>query len=168
MKLIMTYINILSEKLNYKHVALFFSLLLLPNLLGLINFFTLPYGLKLHFFQIAIFFAALTFGPLGGLLSGAVGSVYSAVVMHNPYIIILNMILGLLVGIFVKYGFNIVLSVFLAYLLQLPFLFLLDIYLAHLPLVAVSMIALSLLVSNLLWAIVVGLTKKYLLSRQAP
>ena len=82
---------------NKSHVLAFSILLIIPNLLGLINIST-PWGFNIHFFQVAIFMAAIVYGPKGGLLSGLVGSAYSAFVMANPYIIIGNALLGFFVG----------------------------------------------------------------------
>jgi uncharacterized membrane protein len=138
---------------NYKTIALFLFLLGLPNLLGMINIGT-PFGFKIHFFQAAIFVAALIYGPTGGMASGLVGSAYSAVMMNNPYIIVGNMILGFFVGLFAKYGIKTVFAVWLAFLIQLPWLVLTDYYLVHLPMTFIISLIIALAVSNTIWAIV--------------
>ncbi len=156
----MDYKNIFSSDLewNYRTTGLFIILMALPNLLGMINISTAS-GFKLHLFQIAIFFAAMIYGPAGGALSGFFGSVYSAFIMHNPYIIIGNVILGLFAGLFAR-KLNIIIAVMLAYLIQLPWLVLSDHYLAGLPGSFILPLVIALAVSNLLWATLVHLANK--------
>jgi len=138
---------------NVKTVSLFIFLLALPNILGMINV-TAPWGFKIHFFQVAVFMAALIYGPYGGMFSGLVGSIYSAFIMHNPYIAIGNAILGFFVGFFVRYGLHTVLAVLLAFLIQIPWLVLTDYYLVHLPMTFIIPLISALLISNIIWALV--------------
>lgn len=140
-------------KWNYKTISLFAFLLLLPNLLGMINLST-ALGFKIHFFQLAIFIAALIYGPGGGLLSGFVGSFYSAMIMGNPYIIGGNMILGFFVGLFTRYKLHTIIAVLLAYIVQLPWLIITDYYFAHLPVTFIKPLIVALLISNSVWALV--------------
>ena len=144
---------------NYKIIVLFLFLIIFPNFLGLINLNTVL-GFKIHFFQIAIFLAALIYGPIGGMLSGFIGSFYSALIMHNPYIIIGNMILGFFFGLFVRYRLNIIIAVILAYSIQIPWLILTDYYLVNLPMSFILKLILALAISNLIWAIVAYYTAK--------
>lgn len=137
---------------NNKMISLLIILFILPNLLSLINI-TTPWGFKIHFFQLAIFIAAIFYGPRGGLLAGALGSILPAFLAHNPYVIIGNMILGFLVGLFVNRGFPIIWAAFLAYSLELPWLIFTDYYLVHLPVPAIEKIIITLAVSNTIWAI---------------
>ena len=58
---------------NEKTVSLLLFLLVVPNVLGAVNLPTV-FGFKLHLFQVAIFLAALIYGPLGGGLAGLTGS----------------------------------------------------------------------------------------------
>ncbi len=146
---------------NKKSVILLALLAVLPNLLGMINIQT-PFGFKLHLFQIMIFLAAAVYGPLGGLVSGGFGSLFTAVSMNNPYILVGNMLLGFFAGWFMRKGISIVLSVLMAYSIQLPWLILTDIYLAGMPARAVYMIAAGLLVANLVWAVAAKHTYKTL------
>lgn len=157
----MTSINILSFniKWSYKTISLFFILLILPNFLGMINLAT-PWGFKIHFFQLAIFIAALIYGPKGGALAGLVGSTYSALIMNNPYIMIGNVILGFFAGLFNKFEWNIIIVVLLAYGIQLPWLIISDYYLMHLPPTFINGLIISLAVSNIIWAIVASYTIK--------
>jgi len=138
---------------NHKTIALFVLLLGLPNLLGMINLST-TLGFKLHFFQAAIFIAAIIYGPKGGFLSGLFGSAYSAIVMHNPYIVIGNALLGFFVGLFVRYGMHTVIAVLLAFVVQLPWLIITDYYLVHLGAQFITGLVIALVISNTIWAIV--------------
>jgi uncharacterized membrane protein len=157
----MEYKNALSFdiKWDYRAISLFIFLLALPNLLGMINLST-PWGFKIHFFQAAVFIAALIYGPFGGMLSGFVGSFYSALIMHNPYIAVGNAILGFFVGLFARHGFNTVIAVLLAYIIQLPWLVATDYYLVHLPLPFIRALVIALAVSNTLWAAVAHYSAK--------
>jgi len=157
----MEYANKLSFDVewNYKTIGLFIFLLALPNLLGAINIGTI-WGFKLHFFQIAVFIAALVYGPTGGMLSGLVGSVYSAVVMHNPYIAVGNAILGFFAGFFVRYKMHTIIAVMLAYAIQLPWLVLTDYYLVNLPFGFIWKLVIALLISNIIWATAAHYTAK--------
>jgi uncharacterized membrane protein len=148
----MEYKNTFNFTWNYKTLGLFIFLLAIPNVLSMINLPT-PFGFQLHVFQFAVFVAALLYGPMGGALSGLVGSAYSAVMMHNPYLAVGNMLLGLFVGLFARYGLHTLLAVGLAYLLQLPWLIITDYSLVHLPAQFILMLVIALALSNLIWAI---------------
>jgi len=145
------YQNIFNLKLNYKSVSLLVFLVVLPNILSIFNVSTL--GFKIHFFQFAIFLAALIYGPMGGLLAGTLGSLYSATLMHNPYIIGGNALLGLYFGILLKYKVNVVIAVLIAFLIQLPYLIITDYYLMHLPIKFIFNLVIALVISNIIWAI---------------
>ena len=157
----MQYKNIFhfNVKWNLKTIWLFLILLILPNYVGMFKYTTI-FGLRIHFFQILIFLAAMLYGPLGGALSGAIGSVYVAFALNNPYIIIGNIILGLFTGIFYRMKFHLVIAAFLAYLIQMPWLYITDVYLANMPVPVVNMIIISLLISNLLWSIIANFAGK--------
>lgn len=144
---------------NLKTISIFAFLMVIPNLLGMININT-GLGFNIHIFQIAIFLAAILYGPIGGLITGITGSVFSAVIMHNPYLIIGNAILGLCVGIFIKYGVNIILSVLFAFAIQIPWLIATDYYLMHMPLPVIGMLLIALAISNTIWATVANLSAK--------
>lgn len=150
----MEYKNIFSLDIEwgYKSLGLFVFLLALPNLLGAINLPTI-WGFKIHFFQIGVFIAALVYGPTGGLLSGLVGSSYSAFMMGNPYIIGGNAILGFFVGLFARYRLHTLWAVMLAFLIQLPWLVITDYYLMHLPVNFIKALVIALAVSNAVWGL---------------
>jgi uncharacterized membrane protein len=134
-------------------------LVLIPNVLSLVNIDT-PMGVKLHLFQLAIFIAAIVFGPFGGTLSGLIGSIYPAMVISNPYIIVGNTLLGFFVGLFTRKGMNTVLAVILAYMIQLAWLIPSDLYLQKMPAGMVKGVVVALLISNLIWAIVAHFISK--------
>ena len=145
-------------KWTWKTISLLAFLAIFPNILGLYN--TTIFGVRVHFFQYLIFLAALIYGPAGGIISGAFGSVWTAIALHNPYVIIGNIILGFFVGLFFRMKWNVIFAVLVAYLIQLPWLWFTDVYLANMPVNVVNGIVVALFFSDLLWAVVVGLTYK--------
>lgn len=136
---------------NYRTLGLMIMLVLLPNFLGMINIST-AIGFKIHLFQYAVFLAAIIYGPKGGLLSGLFGSVYSAVIMQNPYIAVGNAILGFFTGLFIRRGMNTVLAAFSAFLIQLPWLVVTDHYLVGLPMSFIVPLVFTLAATDILWA----------------
>ena len=97
-------VNFLSFKSLYNWL-LFFGIVAFSVLL---NFFVFKFSdFNLHFFQIGIFTASFLFGPLAGGLIGAVSSSYSGLfVLHNPWILGGNFILGYFTALFYKkFGF---------------------------------------------------------------
>ncbi|MFH1255903.1 MAG: hypothetical protein V1494_01290 [Candidatus Diapherotrites archaeon] len=137
-------------KWTWKSMLMLGFLAVFPNLLGLISVPT-GLGFNFHVFQILIFTAALIYGPFGGAVSGLFGSLYSAAVLNNPYIIFGNILLGFFFGVFAKKT-NPVFAVLGAFAIQLPWLWVTDIYFAHMPTAAVQLVVVSLLASNILWA----------------
>lgn len=152
-------------KINEKSATTLLFLVLLPNLLGAIQLST-PWGFKIHFFQFAIFLAAFTFGPIGGLLSGSVGSLYAAYLMSNPYILIGNAILGLATGYFVRRGRSYLFSALLGFAVQIPWIVVTDFFLMNLPVSFVGGLLFTLTLTNALWAIAAAMStaplKRYL------
>ena len=152
------YNNIFNIKLTWKTITLLSFLVIFTNILSLYHL-TL-FGVKIHFFQYLIFLAAMIYGPIGGLISGAIGSIYTSIALNNPYLIVGNIILGTLFGLFIRLKWNIILAALTAYIIQLPWLLYTDIYLLNMPINIVKGIVIALLISNILWAIVAGLTWK--------
>lgn len=144
---------------TWKSISVLAMLAIFPNVLGL--FHSTVFGVRIHFFQYLIFLAAIVYGPVGGLVSGAFGSVYTAIALNNPYIVIGNIILGGLFGIFIRLGWNVILSVLAAYAIQLPWLWATDVYLAHMPVSAVNSIVIALLISNVIWAFAAGWSSRF-------
>ncbi|MBU0627755.1 MAG: hypothetical protein KKC75_01075 [Nanoarchaeota archaeon] len=147
-------------KWSYRSIITLALLAILPNWIGMYN--TTIFGFKIHFFQYLIFTAAMVYGPVGGIISGAFGSVWTAINMHNPYILIGNMLLGFLVGVFIRLKWNVILAVLTAYIIQMPWLWLTDVYLAGMPVKAVNMIVVALLFSDLIMGVLAGLSTKHL------
>ena len=146
----MQYKNIFREEFNFRKSFLLISLLISPNILVMFHF-TL-FGIRIHFFQYLIFMAAFIYGPSAGMLSGGIGSLYTAFALKNPYILVGNMILGGFAGYFMKKGISITNSVLLAFAIQIPWLYATDVYLAGMPIIAVNSIITALFISNLLCA----------------
>lgn len=149
-----------------RRAALAFGLLvLLPCLLSLINV-TFTGSWKIHFFPAAIFLAALSFGPAGGLVAGVTGSLYSAIFLGNPYLMAGNALLGFMTGVFFRKTGKMVPSAMLAFACQLPWLVVSDYYFVHLPAGFIARLAIVLCLGNLLWALLIDLAmkpiKKYL------
>ncbi|HEY5497310.1 MAG TPA: ECF transporter S component [Syntrophales bacterium] len=147
--------NILSWELpwNRKTVGVMLMLVFLPNILSMVNL-TTPEGLKIHTFQVAIFLAASLLGPLGGLLSGLIGSLFSALTLSNPYLMIGNGILGFFAGWFLRRGIRPIFAVWMAFCLQLLWLIPTDYFLAGLSVSFIQNLVLILFLSNTLWAVV--------------
>jgi len=152
------YKNIFDIEFNWKTLSLLAFLAIFPNVLGL--FHTSLFGIRIHFFQYLIFLAAVIYGPIGGAISGAFGSLWTAAALHNPYIVVGNIILGSLVGFFFKKKLNIMLAVLLAYLIQIPWLWVTDIYLAGMPVAVVKGVVAGLFVSNMVFALITMATWK--------
>ena len=149
-----------------RRVALAFGLLvLLPCLLSLIH---IPFAQswKIHFFPAAIFLAAISFGPAGGLVAGVTGSLYSALWLGNPYLLAGNVILGWMTGVFIRKSWKIIPSVILAFACQLPWLIVSDYYFMQMPAAFIAKLILVLFLGNLTWALLIHLSmnpiKKYL------
>ena len=138
---------------NRRSVITMVLLTALPNLLGMINIAT-PWGFQWHCFQVAIFFAASLFGPVGGLLSSFAGSLVPALIMGNPYLIVGNALLGTVTGLLLKKGIATVPAVWLAYAVQLPWLITTDYYLAGLSAPFIKALVIGLFISNTVWALV--------------
>lgn len=152
-------ILVLNNKWDYKNMMFFAFIIALPNLLSVLNIDT-PYGFKIHFFQFAIILAAILYGPIGGVAAGLMGSIYSAILMNNPYLIIGNVILGFFVGVFVRMKWNTILAVLTAFAIQLPWLVASDYYFMNMPIQVIAMIVVALLVSNTLWATIAHYTAR--------
>jgi membrane protease YdiL (CAAX protease family) len=129
----------------------FAILVFLPCLASLINI-NFAQDWKIHFFPAAIILSAVLFGAGGGIVAGIAGSLYSALLLGNPYILVGNALFGLLTGIFYKKTGSIIISVLLAFLCELPWLILSDYYLIHLPAAFIGRLVVVLFLANILWA----------------
>ena len=148
-----------NAKYYRKAISIFFVLILLPLSLSLINI-TFAESWKIHFFPAAVILAAIVFGPAGGVIAGISGSIYTALFLGNPYIIVGNALFGLLTAIFYKKTGKVVFSALLAYVCELPWLILTDYYLAHLTADFIAKLVIVLFLGNLLWATIIELSIK--------
>lgn len=145
---------------SFRRVIVAFGLLVfLPCLLSLINV-TFAQSWKIHFFPAAIILASISFGPAGGLVAGITGSLYSAILLGNPYLIVGNALMGFLTGFFFRKTSKIIPSVILAFACQLPWLILSDYYFAGLSFMFIAQLVVVLLLGNLLWALLISLGMK--------
>lgn len=141
----------------YRKAAIAFTVLIfLPFILSQINL-TFAESWKVHFFPAAIILAALIFGSAGGLVAGITGSIYSAVLLGNPYLVVGNMLFGLFTGIFYKKTNKIILSVLLAFLCELPWLIITDYYFMNMPALFIVKLVVVLFLVNILWAAMIRL-----------
>ena len=144
----------------YRRTAIAFILLVfLPFMLSLINL-SFAQNWKVHFFPAAIILAALIFGAAGGFIAGVAGSLYFAVLLGNPYLIVGNALFGLLTGIFYKQNDKIILSVVLAFICELPWLIMTDYYFVRLPAEFIAKLVIVLFLANVLWAALIHLINK--------
>ncbi len=113
-------------------------------------------GVRLHFFQLGILLAAFVFGPVVGAFVGAVSSSVNAVlVLHNPWVIGGNLLLGYFAGrFFPKVGA--LRSAFAAFGIQVSYLAVTDIFVIGMPIAAVMQIGIILLVTDLISAFFAG------------
>jgi len=151
------YESVFGIKFSRRSAMLLAFLALLPNALGMIVLQT-PFGFKFHFFQIAVFMAALLYGKWGGALSGAAGSVYTAIALGNPFVIGGNVILGFFAGTFAKKQ-NFLVAAMAAFAIQLPWLYFTDLAVG-MPESAVMGVMAALFFSNIVWAAGAGLVFK--------
>jgi uncharacterized membrane protein len=79
---------------------------------------------SIHFFQLAIYLTAILAGPWAGLLSGAIGGLYMGVT-KIPFIVGGIALLGASAGLFSK-RFRPVTASLLAFLVQIPYVFVTD------------------------------------------
>ena len=143
------YRNLFGTGFSRRSVLMLAFLGFFPNVLGMVVLQT-PFGFKFHFFQILVFFAALAYGKWGGAVAGTTGSLFTAVALGNPFIVVGNGLLGFFTGLFAKRT-NPVFAVTAAFLIQLPWLYFTDL-LVGMPETAVQGVAVGLFFSNLVWA----------------
>ncbi|VVB65542.1 Uncharacterised protein [Candidatus Gugararchaeum adminiculabundum] len=104
---------------NYKRI---FGLILLASFAVSLAYFAVTFqGMRIHFFQFAVFASALIFGPAAGFATGLVAAIPSAIATHNYWILGGNAILGACVAIYAR-KISIPLAVVAAFLTQLPYL----------------------------------------------
>ena len=131
-----------------------------------LTIFSLPFfEWRMHFFQVGIFLAAFVFGPWAGAAVGAVSSSYVALfVIHNPWIIGGNLLLGFFAGYFFpKQGAT--KSMMWAYTIQIPYLVVTDFFFGATPFSILTGVLITLFATGLLCACVAGKLAPTLSSR---
>ena len=141
----------------------FLSLNSLMRAFALLSLFSITFGLtflvfpfaewKLHFYQAGIFTAGFLFGPLAGAAVGALSSSYNALyVLHNPWIIGGNALLGFAAAYFYT-RMHPLKAALAGFAVQVPYLIVTDIYLMNMPVSTVAGITLTLLAANTICAL---------------
>ncbi len=126
----------------------------LANILGI---FSIPLGLtSIHLMQLPIILSGLVLGSWSGGITGFIGTILMAYTLSpsNPYILLGNAILGFFTGLIYSYLKKTkkrqiipqTLSVLAAYLIQLPYLYITDVYFMPIP----SQIVLTVILPKLL------------------
>jgi uncharacterized membrane protein len=129
-----------------------------------------PFTSSIHFFQLAVFLAAILAGPWAGLLSGIVGSLYMSI-FRIPFIVGGIALLGACSGLFVK-RFRPATACIMAWLIQLPYILATDYlwftspyFLGYSPAVALSImtpIIVSLGIEAVICAVLADVIIQYL------
>ncbi|UCE44025.1 MAG: ECF transporter S component [Candidatus Bathyarchaeota archaeon] len=156
-----------NRRLPTKLIAYVAVISAVANVLG---FFTIPIGIaEIHLMQLPIILTGLALGPWTGGLVGFTGAAAMAFRLHppNPYILLGNAILGFMTGLFYSHlkkmkGRTIVpqvISVLGAYLVQLPYVYVTDVYLMPIP----SHVVLTIILPKLLLEDVVGVLLSHLI-----
>lgn len=135
----------------------------LANILG---FFVVQMGpVRIHFLQVPIILAALALGPVPGAVVGFLGVIANAFTLPtgvNPYLLPGNAILGFFVGLinrriskrFKRPIFPQAISVFLAFIIQSPYVYLTDVYLVGMPGLLVQTILGTLLLEDVVSVVI--------------
>jgi len=130
-----------NQWLTSRLIAFIAAMCAVANVLG---FLTIPIGIaEIHLMQLPIILAGLALGPWIGGLVGFVGAAVMAFRLHppNPYILLGNAILGFVAGMFYSRLKKMrgrliipqVISVLAAYIVQLPYVYVTDVYLMSMP-----------------------------------
>jgi hypothetical protein len=112
------------------------------------------FGLRIHFFQVAIMLAGVIGGPVSGLIAGGVAGVYTAALMSNPTIVVGNALLGLFTGIFVRKMRPVLAGILAWVLIQAPWLYLSETYILNVPGFVMQTILVTLTVEDVICAVV--------------
>ena len=127
--------------LTTKQIVFIAVMCAVANVLG---FFSIPIGIaEIHLMQLPIILTGLVLGPGAGALTGFIGATAMVFKLRptNPYILFGNAILGFFAGLFYSRLRNMrgrpiihqVISVLGAYVVQLPYVYITDVYLVSIP-----------------------------------
>lgn len=112
------------------------------------------FGLRIHFFQVAIMLAGIIGGPVSGLIAGSVGGVYMSALRSDPTIIVGNAFLGLFAGLFVRKMRPALAGILAWILIQAPWLYLTGTYILNVPGFVMQTILVTLTFEDVICAIV--------------
>jgi len=129
----------------------------------ILSFLTVPFlfGTRIHFFQAGIMLAGVGGGPISGLIAGAVGGLYIAVIRSDPTIVIGNALLGLFTGLFSR-RLRPALAAFLAWVfVQAPWIYITGTFILQVPSAAMQFILILLTVEDAVSAIVVDVLSSH-------
>ena len=132
---------------------------LMSSLAVAMSFLTIPFllGVNIHLFQVAVFIAAVGGGPFSGIVAGVFGGVYMASVRGDIAIVAGNMLLGLTAGILSRKLRPAIACSLAWFLFQMPWLFIVDIYVYKIPLAVVEIILITLTVEDVISAVITDL-----------
>lgn len=129
-----------------------------------------PFSSEIHFSQLPIFISGILAGPWAGLVTGLLGGLYMSVT-RIPFILVGLAILGLAAGFFSKrFNFSPFIAGFLAWIVQVPYVFLTDylwfFYFTPMPssviLPTVGTLLLKLAIESFISAIILALIIPYI------
>ena len=112
------------------------------------------FGLRIHFFQVAIMLAGIIGGPVSGLIAGSVGGVYMSALRSDPTIIVGNAFLGLFAGLFVRKMRPALAGILAWILIQAPWIYLTGTYILNVPGFVMQTILVTLTVEDVICAVI--------------
>jgi LytS/YehU family sensor histidine kinase len=112
------------------------------------------FGLRIHFFQVAIMLAGVIGGPVSGLVAGGVGGVYISALRSDPTIVVGNALLGLFTGLLVRKMRPALAGILAWVLIQAPWLYLTGTYILNVPGLVMQTILATLTVEDVFCAVI--------------
>jgi len=119
------------------------------------------FGLRIHFFQVAIMLAGVIAGPISGLVAGGIGGVYVATLMSDPTIVIGNALLGLFTGLFVRKMRPALAGIVAWVVIQAPWNYLTGTYILHVPAFVMQTILVTLTIEDVICAVIADLLQTH-------
>jgi len=118
-------------------------------------------GLRIHFFQVAIMLAGVVGGPISGLVTGAIGGAYVAMLRSDPTIVVGNALLGLFTGLFVRRTRPAFAAIAAWALVQAPWIYLTGTFIFNVPALVMQTILALLTVEDAACALVVDVLQTH-------
>jgi len=112
------------------------------------------FGVRIHFFQVAIMLAGVIGGPVSGLVAGGVGGVYMSALRSDPTIVVGNALLGLFTGLLVRKMRPALAGILAWVLIQAPWLYLTGTYILNVPGLVMQTILATLTVEDVFCAVI--------------